>query len=671
MRERNLLKQALESDKTTSRKARSKQVTPSSSRAGSTVSSPRASRLSSANTSDDEGDYSDGTQWGTGSIDALIGAAAGDDAGPETWVPALEDVMNDICDRKRSSAEGRAESINGFVLILSRHYAKDEVKPKLDELLPVLCKSVKSGQTEKEVVLALKALALILVTEPNDDVYDSISGTIKNAISDATHPQSKIAAIHALSVATYYGGASEEEVEDIMDLFLDIASTDGEAVGEANDAALVTAAMEEWGFLATSVTPSSSRAGSTVSSPRASRLSSANTSDDEGDYSDGTQWGTGSIDALIGAAAGDDAGPETWVPALEDVMNDICDRKRSSAEGRAESINGFVLILSRHYAKDEVKPKLDELLPVLCKSVKSGQTEKEVVLALKALALILVTEPNDDVYDSISGTIKNAISDATHPQSKIAAIHALSVATYYGGASEEEVEDIMDLFLDIASTDGEAVGEANDAALVTAAMEEWGFLATSVNDLETTTEVAMDTFVDQLESSDVDVQIVAGENIALLFEKSYTEAESDDELRSDDASVEKSRTGGLAMIKRYTVYRQVDKLTEILEGLAKASSKRLSKKDKKSLHQAFADVLSTVEKPTRGPRYSTALDDEGREYGSRLKVTVHGGGKMTIDTWWKLHRLNALKRLLQGGFLEHYENNEVVFESLPVILEDA
>lgn len=418
------------------------------------------------------------------------------------------------------------------------------------------------------------------------------------------------------------------------------------------------------------VTPSSSRAGSAAPSPRASRVSSANASDDEDDDSEGSQWGITSIDSLIAPAIGDDAPPETWIPALQDLMNEICDRKRASAEGRAESLNGFVLVLSRHYAQNEVKPMVGELLPALCKSVKSGQTEREAVLALKALALILVTDPDDQIYDSVSATIKTAISDAIHPLAKIAAVHALSIATFYGGASEEGMEEVMDFFLDIASTDGEVVGELDNAELVAAALEEWGFLATLVDDMEVSTEVAMDTFIDQLESSDVEVQIAAGENIALLFEKSYTEAEADDELGSDDENVEKNGAGGPSMVKRYTVYRQMHKLTQTLESLAKASSKRLSKRDKKSLHQAFADILITVEKPTRGPRYSTALDDDGREYGSRLRVAVHGGGKMTIDAWWKLHRLNALKRLLQGGFQRHYEDNEVVFDSLPVVLED-
>jgi hypothetical protein len=51
-------------------------------------------------------------------------------------------------------------------------------------------------------------------------------------------------------------------------------------------------------------------------------------------------------------------------------------------------------------------------------------------------------------------------------------------------------------------------------------------------------------------------------------------------------------------------------------------------------------------------------------------IPGHGGGWAMVDTWWKLHRLNALKRLLQSGFMVHYEFNQVVFDSLPVIVED-
>ena len=412
-------------------------------------------------------------------------------------------------------------------------------------------------------------------------------------------------------------------------------------------------------------TPSSSRNPSRVGS----RNNSRNVSDDEGELSDTTQWSTNSIDELIADAADSDLPQEAWIADLGDRINEICDRKRSSVQGREETLQAFNLDLTRHYALEEIKLKMDELLPAILKSVKSGQTDRETVLALKALALMLITDPSESTYDTVSGPIKTTITDARQAMAKIGAIHALSIATFYGGATTEETEDVMDFFLEIVSSDGNSVDEADNAEIVVTALEAWGFLATQLEDMEETTEVAMETFVDQLESSDVGVQIAAGDNIALLFEKSYTEAESDDEIEEVDHD-QTANGGSDRMIKRYIVYRQQHRLQHTLEELAKASTKRLSKKDRKALHMTFTDILHTVEKPTRGPRYSTALDEDGREMGSRLKISVRGSGKMTIDKWWKLHRLNGLKRLLQGGFLVHYESNQAVLDSLPVIVED-
>ncbi|WPH01792.1 Hypothetical protein R9X50_00464500 [Acrodontium crateriforme] len=420
-------------------------------------------------------------------------------------------------------------------------------------------------------------------------------------------------------------------------------------------------------------TPTSSRANSVTPSRNGSRVPSADVSDDDGDFSDGTQWSTNSIDELLLAPPElENEEPGTWIADIGDLINEICDRKRSSVQGREEALNVFSVMMMRHYAKNEIASRMDDLLPAILKSVKAGQTEKETVLGLKALALMIVSDPSDTVYDTVSGPIKLSITDAQHPGAKIAAIHALSLATFYGGASDEEILNVMEFFLEIITTDGEAVEEADNAEIVTAALVEWSFLATLVEDVQDVTEEAMDAFVDQLESSNATVQIAAGENIALLFEKSHTEAESDDELSSEDEAEAASRNerNEPRFVKRYTVYRQQHLLEKTLEELARASSKRLSKKDRKNLHLTFKDVLLTVEKPTRGPRWSTAIDDEtGREYGSRLKISVSDHGRMTIDEWWKLHRLNGLKRLLQSGFLVHYDQNPAVYESLPVEYE--
>lgn len=225
----------------------------------------------------------------------------------------------------------------------------------------------------------------------------------------------------------------------------------------------------------------------------------------------------------------------------------------------------------------------------------------------------------------------------------------------------------MDSFLEIIESDGASVDAEDNGDVVAAACEAWGFLATSIDDFEEKTEEAMDAFVEQLESSDTGVQIAAGENIALLYEKSYTPRESDDAPVSDEED-EEGYPVDTSMVKRYDVYRQSNQLIHTLSTLSTESSKRIAKKDRKALHVNFSDILNTVEHPTRGPRYQKAIDQEtGRRYGSRMTVRIHKAGTMKIDTWWKLHRLQALRRLLGSGFVVHYENNEVVFDSLPCV----
>lgn len=286
-----------------------------------------------------------------------------------------------------------------------------------------------------------------------------------------------------------------------------------------------------------------------------------------------------------------------------------------------------------------------------------------------ALALMLISEPSDNMYDAVVGPIKLIVTDSKEHNAKVAAVHALGVATFFGGASLDETQSIMDFFLEIIESDGEMVEASDSGDVVTAALEEWGFLATQLEDMEETSEEPMDAFIEQLESSDINVQIASGENIALLFEKSYTEREDDEEPPPPPEDDDEEEAEDPNMIKRYTVYRRQDQLTHTLEGLATASSRRMSKKDKKSLHSNFADILNSVEHPTRGPRYSNAIDIEtGRPYGSRMMITVGGKSQMIIDKWWKLHRLKALRRILQGGFLVHYADNEVVFDTLPVML---
>ncbi|KAF2456803.1 IFRD domain-containing protein [Lineolata rhizophorae] len=411
----------------------------------------------------------------------------------------------------------------------------------------------------------------------------------------------------------------------------------------------------------------SSRANSAANSRVPSRAASRQASDEEdGNLSDGTAWSTNSIDDVL-ASDDVDSPSDVWRTELGDRMEQIIDRKRSSNQGREESLRAYVHLLTAHYAKEDIENKIGELVPAILKSVKSETSEKETASALKALAITVITEPSEDIYEMALHQLKRTISDSESMLAKTAAIHALGTVTFYGGTSVEETQEIMDFFLEIVESDGHSIGAGDEVDVVTASIEEWGFLATQIEDMEDATEPAMEAFVEQLDSSDATVQIAAGENIALLYEKSYTELEEDEDPPSDVEDIDEEESiSGPKMVKRYNVYRQEWQLKHTLEELAKVSSRTISKKDKKTLHSNFRDILNSVENPTRGPRYQKAVDKEtGRHYGSRMTFRIHHGGEMKIDRWWKLHRLQGLRRILQGGFIVHYEHNEVILDSLP------
>ncbi|KAH6674549.1 interferon-related developmental regulator-domain-containing protein [Halenospora varia] len=394
----------------------------------------------------------------------------------------------------------------------------------------------------------------------------------------------------------------------------------------------------------------SSRASSAANSRVQSRNVSRHASDDEdADMSDSTNWSVNSIDDMLSLDVPEDA-TEAWRQDLADRMEEIIDRKRSSVQGRETSLAQYNHILMSHYSYDEIQSKTSELFPALLKSVKAGSSEKEICLALRAIAISIITNPSETVYDAIFQTLKNTYTDSEFHAVKATAIHSLSAAAIYGGASDDEILDIMDELLEIIESDGNSVEAADSGEVVTAACEAWGFLATSIDDIEEKNEAAMDAFVEQLESSETSVQIAAGENIALLYEKSYTPRETEDgpaspsEAEGDDGCELDSR-----FVKRYEVYRQKGQLEHTLSQLANESSRRVAKKDRKTLHINFTDILNTLEHPPRGPRYSMARDkDTGREFGSRLVIRIHKTGSMRIDKWWKLHRLQALRRFLGG-----------------------
>lgn len=376
----------------------------------------------------------------------------------------------------------------------------------------------------------------------------------------------------------------------------------------------------------------------------------------------------------------DDENPEAdnpdWEHELGERIQEILDRKRSSVQGREDALQAFCRLTKYHYAVEELNGTVDELLAAFARSVRTEVSLREATFGLRAIELLAISAFDNTIYENAEPLLTRTIRDSTSSSLKAAAIQCLGACAIFGGAGTDGFLEQMAFFLDIIASDGQSIEAKDDAAVVTAAIQQWGFLATEIDDFEDESEEAVQIFMDQLDSSDANVQISAGENIALLYEKSYTPEEDDDEDEemgdSDEEEHEhdNDRTTGPKLVKRYNAYHNTPDLESQLQNLAHIHTKQISKRDKKSLHSNFASILTTVENPRRGPRYNTAIDQNtNRHYGSTLTVKIGRHGVMSIDRWWKWTRLTALRRVLQGGFSEHYfQGNRSVLNSLPVMM---
>lgn len=79
-----------------------------------------------------------------------------------TWKADLGDVIEQILDRKRSSAAGREEALASFNRLVMTKYLYEETHSRTEEILSAVLKSVKANSGEKEAVLALKGGLILL-----------------------------------------------------------------------------------------------------------------------------------------------------------------------------------------------------------------------------------------------------------------------------------------------------------------------------------------------------------------------------------------------------------------------------------------------------------------------------------------------------------------------------
>jgi hypothetical protein len=350
------------------------------------------------------------------------------------------------------------------------------------------------------------------------------------------------------------------------------------------------------------------------------------------------------------------------------------DFMRGASEDRANILRTYANRLCLNQVDDP--GAVDEAVPILlkCLSKDSGDSMKHTLRALGASAVI--SDGPTRLYERVKEPVRLSIYDGNTTELKTTALHTYGMLTYFGARETSQVSSAMAFFLEIIKSDGDSLDCIDNGDVVAAAIEEWSFLSTLIEADPLIYNEALECFEDQLESTSSAVLLAAADSIGLLAEQQYEPRELDrygwplDESNLEPlTATEQEQEQSLAVKYRARSWQQLHDFFEGRESIVKAVLKTLStstmrktKKDvRREIHSVARDVLHTVEHPWRGPRFSTALAD-----GEETRMLAHRMIKagVLIDRWWKLHRYNALKRVLGGGLQTFMAENESVGEML-------
>ncbi|KAI1140167.1 interferon-related developmental regulator-domain-containing protein [Hypoxylon sp. FL0543] len=400
--------------------------------------------------------------------------------------------------------------------------------------------------------------------------------------------------------------------------------------------------------------------GSPASSRNGSRAASRQASEDE--ESSDNEYTESLASSIVHSEDGDEADLTSPSETLHNNIVDLLDQKRDSGQDRADKLTAYTELVRHHPSAEEIDAQINELIPMLLKSVRGRKSPQGVIWALKALMMTMLTSGgeslNDRVYPTLKALCENSdYDDDENELIKATAIKAMSISIMCGGGSVNAAEEFLEFLMEIIQSDGHVIGAGDNGPVVTAALNAWGFVASGLDDLEEQSTEALEAFTEQLDSSDVEVQIAAGSNIALLLESAREYEEETGET--------------------WNMRYDQDGLLRRLNALTKESSKSISKKDRRQLHSNFNSIVTSLEHG-KGPGYSTAkrfatnphtggnktdFHDDYQEYGYRQKLRIQNIS-IVIDSWSLSARLGMLKSILGGGLASHYLNNPVVKDLL-------
>lgn len=343
--------------------------------------------------------------------------------------------------------------------------------------------------------------------------------------------------------------------------------------------------------------------------------------------------------------------PQKLIAALRD-------HKSTQTESREVLLDHYVERVRRwyHCGFENLESEADDLLGIFLRGANRGATPRERLLSLQSYCLT-ASFVHVDKADSTCHLLKQIVEDDDDEECQIHALYALCQTIVYYGGGTNQLEDFLDFLIEVIQSNGDSINALDKDGVMVATFECWAFAACHVN-VWHLADYAMDAFVEKLDSTNPEVQAIASECIAFIFEASRAHEEEEGEP--------------------FQLPYDPQRIASRINDLWKNSGKSRSPKGRRDPRESFKSVSTSLDLSV-GPHYSTVVAShyyvkekhEGQRTGEELQGYRHKlrrrDGTRTesqayITSWNIFHRVLFLRNVFKGGLDRHlqYDNPMIV-----------
>ncbi|XP_054831156.1 interferon-related developmental regulator 2 isoform X1 [Eublepharis macularius] len=359
-------------------------------------------------------------------------------------------------------------------------------------------------------------------------------------------------------------------------------------------------------------------------------------------YSSASETTSVAEEVTGGEAVDEQAQQEEMEDKLKECIDNVMDK---SAKTRQVALESLRLAFSSKTLFDFLLERRLTLMDSLEKCLKKGKGEEQSLAAtvLTLLCLQMGSGPEgEEVFRSLKPLLISILIDSmASPVARQSCATALGMCCYIAAA---DMEDLVSCLVCLEGIFGTSCSKETSSVpshqspllrvLHCNALQSWSLLLTICpsTQIKKILDNHLPTLPLMLSSDNVNLRIVAGETIALLFE-----------LARD--------------MEEDFFYDDTDLLCTKLKALATDSNKYRAKTDRRKQRSIFRDVLHYIE--------NGECHEETIKFGLEC---------MYVDSWARRRTYNAFKEALGSGVRHHLQNNELlreIFELGPPLVLDA